>query len=659
MMNRREFLKSGLGAASLAALGARGGAVTHIAGSKATSKKLLILGFDGMDPRLVRTWMSEGKLPAFAQLAAKGGFKPLQTSRPPQSPVAWSNFITGMDPGGHGIFDFIHRDPKTYIPVFSATETTGTTKTVKVGKYLLPFKSAEVRNLRKGAAFWQILEERGIPSTIFKMPANYPPVESRQRTLAGMGTPDILGSYGTCGFYTTESAEVNTDIGGARVTQVFVIGNRVESKIFGPRNTYLPDAPETEIDFKVFLDPSNPVAKISFQGQEFLLREKEWSGWKRLSFKLMPTQSVSGLCLFCLKEIRPHFKLYVSPINLDPDDPALPLSTPSSYSKELARKFGPFFTKGLPADTSALDNGFLNEEEFLHQDELVLEESRAMLDYELGRFESGTLFYYISSTDQRQHMFWRLMDRKHPAHDEKLARTFGDVIERTYRAADDILAAATARAGRDTEVMVLSDHGFDPFYRGFNLNTWLRRNGYLRLRNEFRAEDLEMAFAGTSWSRTKAYGIGLNGLYLNLKGREAEGIVDPAEGEALLREIAAKLEAFTDPETGEKVVLKAYLSRDIYSGMPNPSAPDIVLGFNRGYRISWKSPLGQVPKDLLETNTHKWSGDHMGAAEIQPGIVLANRPIRAPAPALYDLTASILDVFGIQPPKEMTGRTVF
>jgi len=564
-----------------------------------------------------------------------------------------------MDPGGHGIYDFIHRDPKTYFPVPSGTETTGAAKTVKLGKYILPVTSPEVRNLRRGRAFWQILEDNGIPSTIFKMPANYPPVTSNGRSISGMGTPDLLGTYGTLQYYTTEAKEVNEDIGGARVTRVYMIGNRIESAIIGPKNTFLAEAPDSEIPFKVDVDPSNPVAKISILGQEFLLREKEWSGWKRLRFALMPTQSVRGICMFYLKQIRPDFKLYVSPLNIDPGDPALPISTPPSYAKELAERFGPFFTKGLPADTSALDNDILDEEEFLHQDDLILDESRAMLDFELNRFDSGALFYYLSSTDQRQHMFWRLMDKSHPAYDEKLARSFGDVIERIYAAADGILASAMGRVDKDTVILVLSDHGFNPFVRGFNLNTWLRQRGYLRLRNEFRAEDLDLAFAGTNWARTKAYGLGLNGLYLNLKGREAEGIVEPAEVETLLREIAAGLEAFTDPKTGEKVIQKAYLGREIYSGPADAYRPDIVLGFNRGYRISWRSPLGRVPKDVLEDNTQKWSGDHMGAAEIMPGIVLANRPIRAEAPSLVDMTASVLDVFGIRTPKDMIGRTVF
>jgi predicted AlkP superfamily phosphohydrolase/phosphomutase len=659
-MNRRDFIKTGAGAAALLALGTRPEGVVRAYGKRATAKKILVLGFDGMDPHLTDIWMKEGKLPAFKRLAAQGGFRRLGTSIPPQSPVAWSNFIAGTNPGGHGIFDFINRDPKSYFPTFSASATEGATKTIRLGNLIFPIKSGTVRNLRRGKAFWQVLEEHDIPATVFKMPANYPPVPSRQKTLSGMGTPDLEGSYGMLNYYTTESKFVNEEIGGARVHQVYVIGNRIETKLPGPVNSFKPDRPAAEIDFKVFLDPRNAVAKIAIQDQEFILREKEWSGWKRVSFPLIPTQSVGGICMFYLKEVRPQFKLYVSPINIDPARPALPISTPPSYGEDLEKKFGPFFTKGLPADTSALYNDILDEGEFLQQDDFVLQESRAMLDYELGRFDSGLLFYYISSTDQRQHMFWRLLDEKHPAYDPALARTFGGTIEAIYREADSILDRALAKIDKETVVLVMSDHGFNPYYRSFNLNTWLRANGYLKLQNEFKEEDLELAFAGTNWAKTRAYGIGLNGLYINEKGREAEGIVAPgAEKDALVREIARKLEDYRDPMTGDKVLARAYVAKDVYTGPFAGDAPDIVLGFNRGYRISFKSPLGRVPKDILEVNKAKWSGDHMGAAELMPGILLANRPFAAESPALTDVTATIMDVFDIEKPQEMIGASIF
>ena len=656
---RRDFLKYSLGAASLLALESRSNLVTRTFGKTATNKKVLILGFDGMDPHLTNVWMSEGKLPAFKRLIGQGGFRRLGTSIPPQSPVAWSNFIAGTNPGGHGIFDFIHRDPKNYWPVFSAALTEEAKKTIRVGNWILPIKGGDVRNLRKGKAFWQILEEHDIPATIFKIPANYPPVASRQKTFSGMGTPDLLGNYNSFRYYTTEPKEIKEDIGGGSVHPVYVIGNRVDAKLPGPANTFKKDRPEAEIEFKVFLDRQNPVAKIVIQDQEFILREKEWSGWKRIRFSLIPTQSVSGICMFYVKEVRPNFKLYVSSINVDPADPALPLSTPSSYAAQLEKRFGPFFTKGLPADTSALDNDILDEGEFLEQDDFVLEESKAMLNDELARFDSGFLFYYISSTDQRQHMFWRLLDEKHPAYDAGLAAKYGKVIENTYREADHILAKAMDKIDKETVLIVMSDHGFNPFSRSFSLNAWLKENGYHVLTNPFKQETGNL-FPDTDWSRTKAFGVGLNGLYINQRGREAEGIVgDGAEKENLVREIARKLEEFVDPKTGQKVLWKAYVSKDVYSGPFGGEAPDIILGFNRGYRISFGSPLGKIEKNVLEDNRGKWSGDHMGAAEILSGIVAANRPILAEAPALYDLTATILNVFGIEKPKNLIGKTIF
>jgi predicted AlkP superfamily phosphohydrolase/phosphomutase len=659
-LSRRDFLKAGVAASAAVGLAGAGRFTPKVYGRARARTKMIVLGLDGLDPLLTRRWIDEGRLPAFRRLLAGGGdFRPLGTSLPPQTPVAWSNFITGLDPGGHNIFDFFNRDPKTYVPVFSATETSAAAKTIRLGKTILPLSGGEIRNLRKGRAFWQVLEEAGIPATVFKMPSNYPPVESKQRTLAGMNTPDLKGSYGIFSYYTNETRSVIQEAGGGgRVIDVFVVGNRVESALTGPANTFRTDAPEVSVPFQVFLDPSNGAAKIVIQDQEFVLKEREWSGWKRVRFSLFPTQSVHGICLFYLKEVRPKFKLYVSPIHMDPGRSALPISTPGSYARELERLFGPYFTKGLPADTSALENGVLDEEEFLALDNKVYEESMAMLEYELGRFDDGLLFYYFSNADQRQHMFWRLIDPDHPAYDETLATRFGDVIARTYGEMDRALDLALKKADKDTVVLVMSDHGFATFRRGFNLNTWLLREGYHRLKRPWKQEE-SAYFDNTDWAKTRAYGMGLNSLYINQKGREGEGTVAAGpDTDNIVREIAAKLEAVTDPLTGEHPVLKAFVSREAYRGRDLETAPDIVLGFNRGYRISWQSPLGGFPKDVLVDNDQKWSGDHMSAPDVLPGIAFANRKFTAEAPALYDLTASVLEAFGVEKPKEMIGRNV-
>jgi len=659
--SRREFLKAGLAASAALSLGGAARLAPKLYGRARPSRKMIILGIDGLDPALTRRWIDEGRLPAFRRLLESGGdFRPLGTSLPPQSPVAWSNFITGMDPGGHGIYDFFNRDPKTYVPVFSAAETSGGGKTVRIGKTLIPLSGGEVRNLRRGPAFWQLLEEAGVPATVFKMPSNYPPVRSKQRTISGMNTPDLKGSYGIFSYYTNEATSLTQEAGGGgRVIDVFVVGNRVEARLAGPANSFHVGAPEASVPFQVFVDPVNAAAKIVLQENEFVLRQGEWSGWKRVHFDLIPTQSVHGICLFYLKEIRPKFKLYVSPIHMDPARPALPISTPESYARELERRFGPFFTKGLPADTSALQNGVLDEEEFLAQDAMVYEESMAMLEDELGRFDEGLLFYYFSNADQRQHMFWRLIDPGHPAYDARLAARYGDVIARTYGELDRALDLALKKADKDTVVLVMSDHGFNAFRRGFNLNTWLLQQGYHRLKRPWK--QLESAyFDNTDWPKTRAYGMGLNGLFINERGREGEGAVAPgAEKDNLVREIARKLEAVVDPLTGERPVLRAFIAKEAYRGQSAlDHAPDIVLGFNRGYRISWQSPLGGMPREVLEDNTQKWSGDHMSAPEVLPGVAFSSRKFTADAPALYDLTASVLEVFGVEKPKEMIGRNV-
>lgn len=657
-LKRREFLQLILGS-SVGLFLSPAQAFMRTTGQKETELKVLALGFDGMDPNLVNRYLKEGKLPYFQKLAASGSFLPLQSSLPPQSPVAWANFINGTDPGGHAIFDFVHRDPKNYLPIFSASESLPSEHNLKLGKLIVPISGGEIRNLRQGRAFWQILEDYDIPSTIFKIPSNYPPVETKQKTLSGMGTPDLKGYYGLFNYYTNEYKTVTEEYGGGgRVHDVYVIGNRVEARIPGPNNPFKEGHPETYVNFKVFLDPVNPVAKIQYQDQEFILREKEWSDWKKIRFEFIPTQSVSGICLFYLKELRPKFKLYVSPINIDPAEPALPISTPESYARELARKFGPFFTKGLPADTAALENDILDEKEFLYQDDLIYQESMAMLEEELKNFHSGLLFYYFSNTDQRQHMFFRLIDRNHPAYDENLAKEFGQVIENTYREMDKALQLAMEKVDRRTLIIVMSDHGFCPFRRGFNLNTWLLRNGYHYLRPGLRPEEVTL-FQTTDWARTRAYGVGLNALYLNLKGREAQGIVSPEEKGALLKELASKLEQVTDPLTGERVILKAYLSQEVFHGPYVSEAPDIILGFNRNYRISWNSPLGNFPREIIESNPQKWSGDHMAAPGLIPGILLANEPARLQDPALEDITAGILSAFAVKIPPEITGRPAF
>lgn len=624
------------------------------ASASSTDKKLIVIGFDGMDPVILDRLMSEGRLPNFKRLAETGSFRKLATSVPPQSPVAWSNFITGMNPGGHGIFDFIHRDPDTMFPYLSTSKTEPAERTVKIGKWVIPLTSGKVSLLRQGKAFWEYLSENGIPATVFRVPANFPTVDGDAYQLSGMGTPDIQGTYGTFSYYTDEERNNADEISGGKVFKVQVKDNMVKSSLPGPVNTFKSDSPQSKVDFTVYVDPENPVAKIDIEGNEVILKEGEWSDWIRIKYKMLPLiESARGIARFYLKEIRPNFKLYVTPVNIDPSSPALPISSPEHYSEDIAEEIGLYYTQGIPEDTKALSENVLDDEEFLGQTDIVFNEELEMLDFELNRFKSGLLFFYIGRVDQLSHMFWRTMDKNHPAY--KSGDGHGQVIENAYIEMDKVLGLVLDRMDKDTTLIVLSDHGFAPFYRAFNLNTWLSDNDYITLTDDSEGE----FFTNVDWSKTRAYGVGFNGLYLNLRGREQEGIVEPGEREKLLDELSDKLASIRDPKNGEQVISRVYRAEEIYSGPHTEEAPDLIIGYNKGYRASWETVLGSFPKDVLRDNTQKWSGDHLMEAELVPGIILSNKEIKSENPALYDLAPTILGEFGIPKQEGMIGDSIF
>ncbi len=642
---------------TLLCMGLLSAAVTAVAAGG--PKKLLILGFDGMDPVLLEEYMDEGLMPNFKRLAEEGDFKPLTTSMPPQSPVAWSNLITGMNPGGHGIFDFIAREPESYLPYLSTSKTTGGGKTIRLGEWIIPLSRPETLLLRKGKAFWEILDDHGVPATVVKIPANFPPSKSGAKTLSGMGTPDVLGTYGTFTFYTTGEVDNDSEVTSGRVVAVELSNHSVKTSLTGPPNPFRSDKAETSVGLRITVDPEHPVALIGVGEREILLKEGEWSDWVRVEFNLAPLQSLTGICRFYLKGVRPELELYVSPINIDPTAPSTPISTPEDYSARMAGDIGYFYTQGMPEDTKALDQGFLGDDDFLDLSEFIKEERIRMLDTELERFDSGLLFVYFPTTDPVQHMFWRTMDRMHPAHDPEEAAKYSNVIRNTYKAMDAIVGRAMAGIDGDTSLIVLSDHGFGSFRRYFHLNTWLKEEGYMVL-NDKNLKSSGPFFEDVDFSRTRAYALGFNGIYINQRGREGMGIVaEGPEKERLLDELIRKLEAVVDPATGERIIHKVYKSRELYSGAHLGEAPDLLIGYNRGYRASWETALGEVPEGLLGDNTKKWSGTHLWDYTLVPGVILSNRKIRSGHPALYDIAPTILKEFGIEKDPDMIGEAIF
>jgi predicted AlkP superfamily phosphohydrolase/phosphomutase len=602
-------------------------------GSEALGRQVIVLGVDGMDPGFVERHWSD--LPNVARLRGQGGFRRLGTTTPPQSPVAWSTFITGLDPAEHGIFDFVHRDPRTMQPFSSMSRTVEPRSKIPLGPYVLPLSSARVEVLRKGEPFWRMLWDRHIPVTIIHMPTNFPP-EKAGEAMAGMGVPDLRGTEGTFTFYTDDELEVARDVPGGRIVTVHAENSRYALPLEGPPNPLRKDRRYATEDLIVEADPERDVARLTIGGAETIVQKGEWSEWLQADFPLLGwLASARGMFRVYAKEFHPRLALYVSPVNIDPRAPELPISAPASYSRTVAGAAGPFYTQGIAEDTSAYRAGVLDLGEFLRQTRMVRDDEMKLLGYSLDHFREGLLFFYFSSIDQGSHMLWG-------KHEPELLEI--------YRAVDAAIGE-TARRFPRADIIVMSDHGFNSFDRSVNLNTWLWEKGFLALKGPPRGDD--EGFADVDWTKTEAYALGLNGLYLNIAGREKNGILRRgAETEAAMRRLARELVEFRDPENGRQVVETA-------PATGAAMGPDMIVGYGRGYRGSWETALGAVPRAILEDNTDVWIGDHCINAEDVPGVLLSNRVLRAERPSLKDVTVTILEMFGVGPGKGMRGKAVF
>ncbi len=644
-IDRRSFLKrSAVAAAGVAAVGAGGywvGSRRRV--SRAAGKKVIVVGVDGMDPVLSETMMKNGELPHLSRLRDAGGFSPLGTSIPPQSPVAWSNFINGSGPGSHGIFDFIHRHPheQCAAPFYSAAETVGNETLLR----------------RQGVPFWDFLDAAGVPTTFFDLPSNYPPSPSQHghhRCVSGMGTPDMLGTYGTYQYFAEDVPPEGLEEGGGKRSRLSFEGETAKASLVGPVNGALAEPKPFTVDFLVHRDRQADAALVEIQGHKILLKAGQWSRWVTIAFE-MPwhTKNVTGICRFYLQAVTDNVRLYMSPINMNPAAPALRMSEPPSFVSDVAKRLGPFATTGFQEDYSARKNNLFVDDEFLKQANMVLEERLALFDYAVNDYDDGLLFFYFSSSDLQSHMFWWDSDEKHPTRSDEEAKKYFGHVRKLYQRLDEVVGDLAQRYGSSATIIVMSDHGFSNFGRQFNLNSWLRDNGYLGPR------ECTSILKDVDWTQTRAYGLGINGLYLNLKGRERDGVVEPGdEQETLLKELTENLEAVTDAN-GEKVVRNVYRADKVYAGSATALAPDLIVGYRRGYRASWATCLGGLTDEVLLDNDSAWSADHCADALEVPGVLFCNRPLRAQAPSLVDLAPSILAEFGLPAPSSMSGKTIF
>jgi predicted AlkP superfamily phosphohydrolase/phosphomutase len=619
------------------------------------ASRVVVIGLDGLEPSLVRRFMAEGRLPQFQSLADTGTFSDLATTLPPISPVAWSSFQTGVNPGKHNIYDFLNRDLRTYLPELSSARiieghATGWRKWFGSG--------ATVRMLRKSQPFWKLIGDHGIFSTILRVPITFPPERFFGLSLSAMCTPDLRGTQGSFTLFTTDTSEADLATGGIRI-KVTRTGNRLEALLPGPPrpaglNSVNSQAADYQTLLRIEVDDQRQQVILRAGRERVVLALCKESDWVKVEYRAGWFTTVRGLCKFRLESLSPHFRLYVSPIHLDPERPAMPISHPLYFSMYLAKLHNSFGTLGLAEDTWGLNSGVVGEDAFLEQAWAIHDERERMLFDSLRRMQRGLTVCVFDGPDRIQHMFWRHSVPDHPANRGREIETHRHVIDDMYVRMDELIGRVRKELKPRDYLFVLSDHGFCDFSRGVNLNVWLREHGYLTLKDSSESGEY---FAGVDWSRTRAYAFGLTGIYINQAGREGQGIVPPAEASSLRQELVQKLTGLTDPDRGCRAVFNVHDCHREYSGPYVSNGPDVIVGYEKGYRASWENAVGQCAGPLFRDNDRAWSGDHCVDPALVPGMLLTNFKLPSETvPSILDFAPTILRLFGVPLPGYFDGK---
>lgn len=748
--DRRDFLK----------IATAGSAATLAMQRKAPAqggkfpKKVIILGFDGASPIFVEKWMAAGLLPNLAKLRAQGSYERIETANPPQTPVSWASFATGMNPGKTGLFDFLKRDlsepgEQAYWPKLALVEQgkadflAGEKNPLVIGagafavggvaglavkalynvirrrmnpeklmklfdpkvlaavagfgalagggayafsqKYL-PDKIPTVKNGVKGRTFWQFLDDRSIPTASFRVPVRFPADDLKHgRAVAGLGTPDVRGTTCSYTYYTTEllpSDEIgDTEMGGIVVPLYFKpTTQETMTVVHGPRDTLFPE------NTRQGESPAHLTCDLHLKEEPtgLFIRTEHWSGrlkpgeWSEpviFTFRYNKAIKFDAFARFHLLEISPDVKLFMTPLSFHPKTPLvrwgpIKMSTPRSLAGELSDRHGLVKNYGWVAETHALNENRLPEESFMADVRNYVESYRAMM-HEFLKSDEPLFVDVYSFTDRVGHMFWHHFDTAHPLHDPAKAAKGQAIMLEAYQLMDSIVGDVMKTLDENKRLFVISDHGFQPFRRSVNYNTWLAKNGLLaselgdpddlmKLEDLFGPQAKGRFWPHVDWSKTKAYAFGLGGIYINLKGRENFGSVEPGEEyEQVRRQIIEGMQDYVDPETGERPVFKVYTREESYVGYDPDEMPDLRAANSSGYRCSWQSSLCAIPPEIINMNAKRWSGDHCSyEPSITKGIFFSSQKVARNNPNLLDFFPTVLELFGYDVPGDRDGKSL-
>lgn len=603
----------------------------------AKAKRVIVVGLDGLDCKIFEKLRSEGKLPNLDSLSKEGIFQKLQTTIPALSPVAWSSFQTGVNPGAHNIFDFVARDKATYLPKLSTAETS-------------KIKGKDVISLsRKSKPFWMYLGDKGISSSVLRVPVSYPPERFQGRILSAMNTPDIRGTQGTFSLFATETFKDSSLTSGELSRFKGVGGGVLLGELIGPV------VEGEKLTAKFSLKSTSNGANISFGDQSFDLSLDILSPWIEVEFK-SKKNLIAGICKVCLKQNFPEPLLYISPVNIHPEKPILPISHPAFFAKWISKIQGLFGTLGFLEDTWARNERALSDASFLQQAYENHAERERMFFESLKRTKEGLLVCVFDAPDRIQHMFWRFLEANHPAPKEN-PEVYGNTIYEMYSKMDSLVGKIKKELKSDDALFVISDHGFGSFRRCVDLNRWLLNEGYLVLKNNKKSTTADY-LAEVDWSKSKAFALGLTGIYLNRAGREAQGIILDSEVPSLLKEISQKLAALVDPQTKDKFCHEVFLASEVYRGLYANEAPDLIVGYKDGYRVDWGCVTGGIGEEVFTDNLKAWSGDHHIHPKEVPGVFFSNLKFSGDKFSILDMAPTILSLFGQPIPKHFEGKVL-